>query len=181
MKLRLTIVLVAAAVSLSGALGASAAPSKTALPDMARSVAFESNVLSALNEVRRANGLTALQLSVPLSRAAAQHNQEMAVRGYFEHSSADGTAFWQRIRRYYPVLSGRAWSVGENLAWIAYGQEANAAEAMRLWMASPEHRANILTARWREVGVAATVAASAPGVFNGSSVLLIGTDFGVRR
>ena len=48
-------------------------------------------------------------------------------------------------------------------------------------MASPEHRANILTARWREIGVSAVHVAAAPGVYHGLDVTIVTTDFGVRR
>ena len=48
-------------------------------------------------------------------------------------------------------------------------------------MHSPEHRANILTAKWREVGVAAVHVLGAPGTYNGLTVTIITTDFGVRR
>jgi uncharacterized protein YkwD len=47
-------------------------------------------------------------------------------------------------------------------------------------MASPEHRQNILTARWREIGISAIHSDSAPGTFGGRPVTVITTDFGVR-
>jgi uncharacterized protein YkwD len=48
-------------------------------------------------------------------------------------------------------------------------------------MNSPPHRENILEPRWREVGVAVARFASAGGVYDGRSVMIITTDFGVRR
>ena len=48
-------------------------------------------------------------------------------------------------------------------------------------MASPEHRANILSPRWREIGVSATHFDSAPGTYGGSAVTIITTDFGARN
>jgi uncharacterized protein YkwD len=47
-------------------------------------------------------------------------------------------------------------------------------------MQSPGHRRNILTARWREIGLSAVTVAAAPGVFGGRDVLIITTDFGAR-
>ena len=47
-------------------------------------------------------------------------------------------------------------------------------------MESPAHRANILTPRWREVGLSAVNVAAAPGVYGGRDVMIITTDFGVR-
>ena len=48
-------------------------------------------------------------------------------------------------------------------------------------MQSPEHRANILTPEWREIGIAAIHADSAGGPYRDSPVTVITTDFGVRR
>jgi len=50
-----------------------------------------------------------------------------------------------------------------------------------MWMASPEHRANLLTARWRQVGLSAVHVAAAPGTFNGLDVTIVTADFGVRH
>ena len=53
--------------------------------------------------------------------------------------------------------------------------------AVSAWMHSPPHRANILSVRFRQIGIAALSSPRAPGVFNGSSATVITTDFGVRR
>jgi uncharacterized protein YkwD len=50
-----------------------------------------------------------------------------------------------------------------------------------MWLASPEHRANLMNPRWREIGVAAVHEAVAPGAFKGLDVTIVTTDFGVRR
>ena len=103
----------------------------------------------------------------------------MAADGYFEHNSHDGTLFWKRIARFYPSGSFGYWSVGENLLWSS--PDVDPAKALELWMNSPEHRKNILTARWREIGISAVHAAGAPGTYRGLEVTIITTDFGVRR
>lgn len=103
----------------------------------------------------------------------------MARRGFFAHESADGTAFWKRVQRYYPQGRYRFWAVGENLLWSS--PSVDPAGAMRMWMASPPHRANLLTNRWREIGLSAVHVASAPGVYGGREVTVVTADFGVRR
>ena len=55
-----------------------------------------------------------------------------------------------------------------------------ASKAVELWMKSPGHRTNILTARWREIGLSALSVRSAPGVFGGRDVTIVTTDFGAR-
>ena len=47
-------------------------------------------------------------------------------------------------------------------------------------MNSPEHRANLLDRSWREVGLSAVHAASAPGVYGGDEVTIVTADFGFR-
>jgi uncharacterized protein YkwD len=102
----------------------------------------------------------------------------MARRGYFSHDSANGGSFSQRIAQSYPARGFRSWSVGENLVWG--GPDIAAARAFRLWLASPPHRANLLTSRWREIGLSAVHATSAPGVYGGRPATIVTADFGAR-
>ncbi len=47
-------------------------------------------------------------------------------------------------------------------------------------MKSPGHRQNILTPRWREVGIAIVTAQQAPGVYGNRTATIMTTDFGAR-
>jgi uncharacterized protein YkwD len=136
-------------------------------------------VLAAVNTFRAAHGLGKLRESRALDRSARQHSLEMGKDGYFAHPSANGTAFWKRIRHYYVAHHYSYWSVGENLLWSS--PSVSAAGAMKLWIGSPEHLANLLTPRWRELGVSAVSVVHAPGVFGGRRVVIITTDFGDRH
>jgi uncharacterized protein YkwD len=136
-------------------------------------------VLTAVNDFRAEHGLAKLRESRALDRSARQHSLEMGRDGYFAHPSADGTSFWRRIRRYYAARNYSYWSVGENLLWSS--PSVSAAGAMKLWIASPEHLANLLTPKWRELGVSAVRVLNAPGVFGGRRVVIITTDFGDRH
>jgi uncharacterized protein YkwD len=140
---------------------------------------LDEGVLEQLNAIRELHGLVPLRPSAQLTASAVAHSEEMAADGYFEHRSADGTAFWRRIERWYPDSDFPFWSVGENLLWSSPGVDPS--EALRLWMRSPEHRANILAPRWRQIGVAAVHVDAAPGTYHGLPVTIITTDFGVRR
>lgn len=139
---------------------------------------LESQVLRELNAIRRTHGLQLLRRSRPLSAAADSHSRAMGTFGFFGHSSRDGSAFWKRVQRFYGPGSRGNWSVGENLLWSTTGLDASG--ALKLWMASPSHRKNILTPRWREVGLSALTVQAAPGVFGGRDVVIITSDFGVR-
>jgi uncharacterized protein YkwD len=136
-------------------------------------------VLVQLNAIRSSHGLVPLKLNPALSAAAKGHSSEMLADGYFAHNSEKGAPFWKRLTAYVGSAPHGGWSVGENLLWSS--PEVDAVKALQLWMASPEHRHNILTARWREIGIAAIHADAAPGTYGGRPVTVITTDFGVRR
>jgi uncharacterized protein YkwD len=99
--------------------------------------------------------------------------------GYFGHDSADGMQFWQRVRHFYSAHGYAYWSAGENLVWAS--PSLSAGSAMRLWISSPPHLANLLSRQWRQIGISAVGVARAPGVYGGKRVMIITADFGVRR
>ena len=136
-------------------------------------------VLASLNRFRARHGLVPLRESAELDRSARQHSLEMGKDGYFGHSSANGTAFWRRIQHYYPARNHPYWSVGENLVWAS--PRLSAGSAMKLWIASPPHLANLLSRQWRQIGISAVGLARAPGVYGHRRVIIVTTDFGVRR
>jgi uncharacterized protein YkwD len=171
-------ILVVALLAGIGALGAAAA-TPTSAHRATRLSTLEAGVLQQLNKIRAQHGLAALRLSPSLTAAATQHSREMGSDGYFDHSSVDGTAFWKRIERWYSPSGYGYWSVGENLLWSS--PDVDPQRALDLWMHSPEHRANILAPRWREIGVSAVHLMSAPGTYHGQAVTIITTDFGVRH
>jgi uncharacterized protein YkwD len=140
--------------------------------------ALEVAVVGRINVLRRGRGLRPLRWNGRLAAAADYHSRDMARGGYFEHDSANGTAFWRRIERFYPSRGFRSWTVGENLLWASdtYG----APFAVREWMASPPHRENLLSRDWREVGIGAVTVSSAPGAYGGRAVTIVTADFGAR-
>lgn len=116
--------------------------------------AFEDDVVTLVNEQRRAGGTCGGQsfpASAPLPMqselrcAARNHSLDMATRAFFDHENPDGDSPADRIER-----AGFDWmAVGEN---IAEGQETPA-EVMESWMASSGHCANILDPRFEFIGV----------------------------
>ena len=157
-----------------------AAPAGAAPRGRAASLSpLESSVLADINAFRTQHELPALRLSAPLTLAARAHTEQMASHGYFAHESADGSAFWRRVQSFYSSSPWHYWSVGENLLWSS--PDVDGASALKLWLASPEHRQNLMNPAWRQIGVAAVHAVHAPGVFHGLDVTVVTTDFGVRR
>ena len=97
--------------------------------------------MAQLNAIRSHAGLRPLRANGELTAAARGHSVEMTELGYFSHDSADGDSMADRVRSSY--AGGHRWEVGENLLWSS--PTVGSTRAVTLWMASPEHRANILT------------------------------------
>src|SRR6266487_1654763 len=107
-----------------------------------------------MDRVRVWNGLRTRRYGSKLRAAARAHSADMMRRGYFAHGS-----FGRRMNGF----GVRAPVVGENLAW-GTGVYGGATTIVREWLASPEHRANLLRPGFKWVGVG-----SAVGTFVGRS------------
>jgi uncharacterized protein YkwD len=120
----------------------------------------ETSVLRAMNSARTSRGLAPLRVDYRLERAARAHSADMLRRQYFAHGS-----FFARLSG-----SGAAGPVfGENLAW----GPVSASWVVSQWLASPEHRANLLRAGFRRVGVGALT-----GTFEGNAgAFVVTADF----
>ena len=134
------------------------------------------SLLCLLNKTRRAHGLRPLRANARLLKAAVRHSQSMVVRGYFSHDDPAGASPLDRVRRTGYLRGVRAYATGEN---IGYGQDPTSSPRtmMRAWMASTPHRANILTGRFREVGIGGVQGTPGQGPAGGTYT----TVFGVRR
>jgi len=141
---------------------------------------LEAAVIHELNEVRAAQGLEPLRSSPSLRSAARGHSRSMLDYGFFSHDSADGTAFSERIRRYYTNRGWRTWSVGEALL-ASQGIDIDAAGIVKAWLESPPHREIILSPTFRDAGIGALYAPSAPKEFSGSETVVVTADFGLRE
>ncbi len=172
-------ILVVAVLLVAIVLGATAAPARSGALRETQLRTLNHQIAAAINAYRVAHHLRALHVSVHLNASSRQHSEEMGQDGYFDHPSADGTAFWKRIEHYYSATHYRYWSVGENLLYAT--PTIDAASAMKMWLGSPEHRANIRNKTWRDLGVSAVFVPDAGGVYGGYTVTIITTDFGVRE
>jgi uncharacterized protein YkwD len=143
------------------------------LPTMNDLPAIRTALLCLHNQERISRGLHPLEGNARLQAAAGAHSTEMVDDAYFRHASADGTSFSDRIIRTGYVARNSSWTLGENLAW-ATGELATPAHLMDAWMHSPDHRANILTRAYRDIGIGIR--------FGGTNTrLTVTADFGARR
>ncbi len=128
--------------------------------------------LCLVNRQRAAQGLSALRADAALDRAAVGHSQDMVAQGYFGHTSPSGSDPLSRMRSVGYVR--QSFNVGENIA-AATGSYATPAAIVNMWMHSAEHRANILTAGFRDSGMG--VAYGAPTIGSGPGATYT-QDFG---
>lgn len=145
MRSRRTVAMVAA--------GLSAVPAAVALPavvpekSQAASGGLDSvemAVVNRVNAVRAQAGVPPVRPSGALARVASRHSSAQLRRGMLSHGSLG-----PRVRRY-----TNARTVGETIAWIG-GGGGKAAKIVSMWMQSPPHRRQILSATYKRVGVGA--------------------------
>jgi uncharacterized protein YkwD len=140
-----------ALAALAGGGGPAAAVSAPAAPS-----GEERALLKAMNAARAAHRLPALRPSSTLARPAREHSAALERRGLLEHEGPNRAPFWKRlVAAGYPASRAMA----ENLAMVPGCGAATAREAVRLWLGSPGHRANLLSPRYRWVGVGAALTA----------------------
>jgi uncharacterized protein YkwD len=102
----------------------------------------------------------------------------MVVNGFFAHESRNGAPFWKRLKTFYgPRTNG--WTVGENLAMFGGGRP-DAASIVESWLASPPHRANLLSKHFSDAGVAILHDEAAGGVYGGEPTWVVTLDVGAR-
>ncbi|MFI6703934.1 CAP domain-containing protein [Streptomyces sp. NPDC050509] len=112
-----------------------------------------SAVLSLVNQERAKVGCAALKADASLNALAQAFSDDMAARGFFDHTNPDGDTPWDRAEQ-----AGVKNLGGEN---IARGQ-ATAEAVMDSWMNSEGHRANILNCDYTRLGVGVHTGSGGP-------------------
>ncbi|HSD99007.1 MAG TPA: CAP domain-containing protein [Patescibacteria group bacterium] len=104
------------------------------------------DLLALTNQDRANAGLQPLQMNQELSFAAEAKAQDMFAKDYWAHYAPDGKSPWDFIKAagYNYVYAG------ENLA----RGFTSSPDVVNAWMASPEHRANMLSNNYTDVGFA---------------------------
>ncbi|MDP4510870.1 CAP domain-containing protein [Nonomuraea turcica] len=113
-------------------------PSVAVIPGMA------SKVVSLTNRARSQHGCGPLRVDQGLMRSARTHSLEMARMGQLTHNSPDGASPWDRMER-----AGYRYGAAENIG-AGYSSPN---EAVQGWLASPDHRKNLLNCRLKAIGV----------------------------
>jgi uncharacterized protein YkwD len=118
----------------------------TAPENSSQASAVEASVINLTNAQRLANGCGAMHTDNRLVAAALAHSSDMVTHNYFDHTGSDGSDF---VTREATAGYTRTNAAAENIAWGYPTAQA----VVTAWMASPDHRANILNCANIAVGV----------------------------
>ncbi|MDX6495431.1 MAG: hypothetical protein QOE17_1417, partial [Gaiellales bacterium] len=116
-------------------------------PTRAKTKLIVAAVLCLMNEQRAKFKLKPVKNSKRLSTAALTHTRAMILGQFFAHQGPKEPALVARLRKV--KYSGAA---GENIGAGA-GPLGSPAAMVDGWMHSPLHRANLLSKRWKAVGI----------------------------
>jgi uncharacterized protein YkwD len=155
-------VLIAPSAAQADSSGCAAA---TARPARVSNATAVHATLCLLNIQRRKHHLRPLRENRRLDRAASGHSKSMVRNKYFDHGDFAG-----RIRH----AGYRGYTLGENIAWGSLGY-STPKSIVNMWMHSPGHRANILRASFRDIGIGIANGAPARGARGAATYT---TDFG---
>jgi uncharacterized protein YkwD len=171
--------LVAATTFAAASPASAAAPAACANADIAptsqNTDAIRASVLCLINAERTKLRMPALRENAKLRKAALGHSTDMVRNGYFAHTDPDGDTLVDRIISSGYTRKNDGWTLGENLAW-GTGDLSTPQGIHDAWMHSSGHKANILKASYREIGIGIFV-----GVPSDTGVgATFTTDFGVK-
>ena len=124
-------------------------------------------LLTLVNQKRLENGLPPLSFSPELATAARNKANDMLLKNYWAHNSPDGRTPWEFLKEagYNYVYAGENLARGFNTSL----------DVTNGWMASPTHRANVLSPNYSDVGFAVVT-----GNLNGEETVLVVEEFGNR-
>lgn len=120
------------------------ARSETSAPTSTSGGPLTTQVVTLVNAERADAGCAPVTVDSRLTTAAQAHSDDMARRGYLEHTTPEGVTFDQRIRR-----AGYPRPAAENIAMGLSSADA----VMDAWMSSEGHRRNILNCDISAIGV----------------------------
>lgn len=125
-------------------------------------------VIKLTNDKRMESGLPPLENNPQLSLAAKTKGEDMLADDYWAHVAPDGTEPW----KFFTDAGYKYRYAGENLA----RDFSNTNSAIDAWMASPTHKENMLSSKYKEIGIA-VVEGDLAGVDTTIIVQLFGTRY----
>jgi uncharacterized protein YkwD len=115
----------------------------------------ERKMVALINNYRVANGQSALQLSISLTKSSAWMSKDLTNLADLSHTDSLGRDPFVRMAAFGYTMSGHK---GENVA----GGYDDAASTFAQWKNSPHHNENMLSANYRVMGIARAYKAGSP-------------------
>ena len=143
-------------------------------PDNLAQVA--ASVLCLLNAERADAGLAPLTRNGQLDAASQGMSDEMVRGHFFAHETPDGRNLVDRVKPTGYLPESDKWVLGENLAWGSGGLSTPEA-IVNGWMNSPGHKANVLAADYKDIGIGIVLGSPTTSQTGGTTYT---TDFGAR-
>lgn len=135
-------------------------------------------VICLLNQRRRGHHLGRLDMNKRLRNAAQNHSDYMRNHGCFSHQCSGERSPFSRLQSVGYLVSGLTrWAYGENIAW-GLKSAGTPRDIVNAWMHSPEHRVNMLSRTFKDVGVGFAKGTPYSKVAKGG---LYTMDFGLRQ
>lgn len=156
----------------NGVGGGVACASASASPSSQNLRSMSAAIVCLLNGQRRARGMAPLHVNARLGRASRGMATLMVRQRFFAHDTPSGRSLLDRVRTT-GYVRGR-WQLGENLAWGS-GSLSTPGAIVNGWMHSPGHKANILHASFKDIGIGIQLGAPQQGLSGGATYV---TDFG---
>jgi uncharacterized protein YkwD len=126
---------------------------------------MKANIINLTNKERTKNELGELSESKVLNKAAEDKLTDMFQNNYWDHTSPIGKMPWDFMKQ-------------ENYSYIYAGENlakgfVDSTSTVEAWMDSPSHKDNLLSSRYKEIGVAI-----GNGKINGKPTTLVVQMFG---
>lgn len=123
---------------------------------MAQATAYEQFMLELVNAERAKTGAQPLAFNSYLNDSADSHTNWMINTDTFSHTGVNGSTPTTRMKTAGYTFSG-SWASAENIAWASTRAPSGYQDEVQLlhnnFMNSAGHKANILNANFREIGI----------------------------
>lgn len=131
-------------------------PGATLRPNRHDLTAVADATICLINRARSARHIPALEANAALDSSAAQHSLEMHADRFFGHDSASGQTPREQVLASSYGDGASHVAAGQAVAWGS-GSEATPRATVLAWIASPPHRALLLSSAYQAIGVGASL------------------------
>lgn len=158
-----------------GEAQAASCPNQNVTPLVAGEEAAREAMYCLINQERRRAARARLSRSESLTSSASRFAAQMVEEQFFSHVTPEGVDLTERTRQSGYLAGYRVWALGENIGWGS-GVLGSPKQMMDAFMKSPGHRRNILSKRYRNLGVGVSTGIPLGGRFGATYV----QEFGKR-